>query len=168
MSIKQYRIGLVVAVALATIAASAPGAEPGSPAAGAPGQGMSTYRPVMSDLMNMVVQPRHMKLWLAGTNGGWDYAEYERHNIGGAFARIAAAIPVYQGQQTSDFIAAFVTPQLADLGTAIKAKDTAGFRASYEALTTSCNQCHQAMNHAMVVIKVPAADSFPDQDFSSK
>ncbi len=122
----------------------------------------------MSDLMNMVVQPRHMKLWLAGTNGGWDYAEYERHNIGGAFARIATAIPVYQGQQTSDFIAAFVTPQLAGLETAIKAKDAAEFRTSYDALTASCNQCHQAMNHAMVVIKVPAADSFSDQNFSSR
>lgn len=165
MSIKQNRIGFVVTIALFTIAASATGAEPGSSAAGAPGQGMPVYRPVMSDLMNMIVQPRHIKLWLAGTNGGWDYAEYERHNIGGAFARIATAIPIYQGQQTSNFIAAFVTPQLADLETAIKAKNAAGFRASYDALTTSCNQCHQAMNHAMVVIKVPNADSFPDQDF---
>ena len=166
MSIKHRRMSLVVTVALLTMAMGAPETQPGT--AAAPVQDGPTYRPVMSDLMNMVVQPRHMKLWLAGTNGGWDYAEYERRNIGGVFRRIATAIPVYKGQQTSDYIAAFVTPQLAGLETAIKAKDGAGFRAAYGALTTGCNQCHQAMNHAMVVMQVPAADSFPDQDFGGK
>ena len=32
-------------------------------------------------------------------------------------------------------------------------------------LTEGCNACHQAANVGMVVIKVPDASSFPDQDF---
>ena len=32
--------------------------------------------------MNTVIQPRHIKLWLAGNARNWPYAEYERHNIG--------------------------------------------------------------------------------------
>jgi hypothetical protein len=96
-----------------------------------------TYRPVTSDLMNAYIQPRHIKLFLAGTAQNWTFAEYERHNIGGALNRL--------------------------LDTAIKAKDPAAFRVAYEGLTTGCNQCHVATGHDMVVMQSPATDSFPDQ-----
>jgi hypothetical protein len=59
----------------------------------------SVYRPVTSDLMNSVIQPRHIKLWLAGQARNWVFADYERHNIGGALARMAEAIPVYKGRR---------------------------------------------------------------------
>jgi hypothetical protein len=124
------------------------------------------YRFVTSDLMNTVIQPRHTKLWLAGKAQNWDFAEYERHNIGGALARMATAIPTYKDQSTTDLIAAFATPQLAELESAIKAKDEAAFAAAYEALTTGCNQCHTATGHAMVVIQTPGSNPFPDQVFS--
>jgi len=124
-----------------------------------------TYRPVTSDLMNAFIQPRHIKLFLAGSARNWDYAEYERHNIGGALERLATAIPQYKGQSMKDLDAAFATPQLAALGMAIKAKDPVAFGKAYEALTTGCNQCHQATGHGMVVLQSPATDPFPDQVF---
>lgn len=126
------------------------------------------YQPVTSDLINTVIQPRHIKLWLAGTGQNWDYAEYERHNIGGAFGRLATAIPTYKGQSTATLIAVFATPQLARSETAIKAKDRIAFDASCERLTTGCNQCHQATDHAMVVMQTPGSNPFPDQAFAAR
>jgi len=159
---------LALAATLAVTAAAAAGlsAEP-SGSSEAKASAPPAYRPVTSDLMNAVIQPRHIKLWLAGKRGDWEYAEYERHNIGGALARIATAIPVYKGQSTESLNAAFATPSLSELETAIKQKDAAAFERAYGDLTTGCNQCHQATNHRMVVIKVPDGNPFPDQDFEA-
>ncbi len=148
---------LVVAGGASVYAAEATKTAPDAPVYGA----------VTSDLMNAYIQPRHTKLWLAGKAQNWEYAEYERHNIGGAMDRLAKAIPIYKGQPTADLVAAFVKPQLAELDTAIKAKDEAAFVTAYAVLTTSCNQCHQATNHALVRIKQPDGNPFPDQDFGA-
>jgi hypothetical protein len=32
-------------------------------------------------------------------------------------------------------------------------------------LTSTCNACHLSQDHPMVVIRVPDAAAFPDQDF---
>jgi hypothetical protein len=130
-----------------------------------PSTGLPPYRPVTSDLMNTVIQPRHIKLWLAGKDRNWVFADYERHNMGGVFARLAAAIPTYKGASNTDLIATFVTPQLAALDAAIKAKDEGAFVEAYGSLTNACNQCHQATGHEWIVIKVPHSGSVPDQDF---
>jgi hypothetical protein len=94
--------------------------------------------------MNAVIQPRHIKLWLGGKNQNWLFADYERHNIGGALARMAAAIPIYKGTSNADLIATFATPQLTALDTAIKAENETAFDTAYGALTTGCNGCHWA------------------------
>jgi hypothetical protein len=138
-----------------------------SSGAGAQRAEIAVYRPVTSDLMTAVIQPRHIKLWVAGKAQNWGYADYELHNIGGALARVATAIPTYKGQSMSAMIAAFVTPQLSALGSAIKAKDQVAFKTAYEGLTTGCNQCHKATGHDMVVLQTPTSDSFPDQVFRS-
>lgn len=143
--------------AFAAPPASLPAAPPSAP---------SAYRPVTSDFMNSAVQPRHVKLWLAGQTGNWNYAEYERHNIGGALARIATAIPDYKGQSTAAMVSAFATPQLARLQSAIAAKDPSAFAAAYDGLTSGCNSCHQASGHGMLVMRRPASDPFPDQVFT--
>jgi hypothetical protein len=44
-------------------------------------------------------------------------------------------------------------------------KDSGQLVGAYARLTEGCNACHQAANVGMVVIKVPEASSFPDQDF---
>lgn len=158
MTMSSLRWGLVsIGIAAATVTAIA--AEPGPPEP-------PVYQPVMSDLMNMVIQPRHIKLWLAGQGGDWEYADYERHNIGGAMARIATAIPAYKGLPTAALIASFATRQLAGMDAAIKAKDGPAFVAAYAALTTGCNQCHIATGHAFIVMQQPGSGAFPDQAFS--
>ncbi|MDB5360305.1 MAG: hypothetical protein JWO51_1602 [Rhodospirillales bacterium] len=124
------------------------------------------YRPVTSDLMNEVIQPRHIKLWLAGKAGNWTFAEYERHNLQGAFNRMAIAIPTYKGTQVTDMLDAFVKQPFADLDSAIKAKDQVAFTKAYGALTDGCNSCHLSTDHAMAVIKTPNAAAFPDQEFA--
>jgi hypothetical protein len=158
------------AIGFGILAATAAGMAATEPSASGPTSRTahpSAYVPVTSDLMNDIIQPRHTKLWLAGKSQNWVFADYERHNIGGAFARIAAAIPSYKGTSNAQLIAAFVTPFLADLDTAIKAKNETDFIQAYHSLTVGCNGCHQATGHEMVVIKVPDSDPFPDQDFTA-
>jgi hypothetical protein len=155
-----------VTIGVALLAATAIGvaaAQSSAPSTSA--QTDDVYRPVTSDLMNAFIQPRHIKLWLAGKSQNWPFADYERHNIGGALGRMAKAIPEYKGVATADLVQSFSAQPLADLDTAIKAKNEAAFVDAYNELTTACNGCHQATGHEMVVIKVPDTDPFPDQDF---
>jgi hypothetical protein len=125
------------------------------------------YRLVTSDLMTALIQPRHSKLWLAGKARNWVFAEYERHNLGGAFARLEKAAPEYKGRPMRDMIAAFAKPQLEALAIAISKKDETAFKTAYENLTLGCNQCHESTGNAMVVLRTPAADAFPDQSFQA-
>src|SRR5229473_2946791 len=88
------------AVGFAILAATAVGMAATEPSASDPTSrttASSAYVPVTSDLMNAVIQPRHTKLWLAGKSQNWVFADYERHNIGGALARMATAIRDYKG-----------------------------------------------------------------------
>ena len=41
----------------------------------------SPHRPGLGDLMTMTVQPRHIKLALAGRQKNWVYAAYELHEL---------------------------------------------------------------------------------------
>ena len=54
------------------------------------------YNPVMGDLMSILIQPRHVKLWLAGQQENWALAGYALKEIKQSFARIAAGIPQLQ------------------------------------------------------------------------
>jgi hypothetical protein len=122
-------VPLAAALGFGILAATAVGMAATEP--GASGTSRTTespaYVPVTSDLMIAVIQPRHTKLWLAGKSQNWVFADYERHNIGGAFARMATAIPSYKSTPNADLIATFVTPYLADLDTAIKARNETAF-----------------------------------------
>ncbi len=123
------------------------------------------YHPSMGDLMTMAVQPRHVKLGLAGKQQNWPYASYELSELRNAFARIARTLPQYQSWDTAATVTAMTQAPFAALDQAIKARSTAQFAAAYTQLTHACNVCHQTLNHAAVVIKVPDAAMFPDQDF---
>jgi cytochrome c553 len=52
-----------------------------------------------------------------------------------------------------------------DVAAAIKSGDAAKFADAYAQLTATCNACHQSTDHSAVVIQVPTASSYPDQDF---
>jgi hypothetical protein len=123
------------------------------------------YHPSMGDLMTIAVQPRHVKLGLAGQNKNWAYATYELGELRNAFARIGRTIPIYQNSDTAALLTAMTQASLNEVEDAIKAADAGKFNHAYENLTTACNTCHQSQNHAVVVIKKPAASMYPDQEF---
>jgi len=123
------------------------------------------YHPSMGDLMTMAVQPRHIKLGLAGRQKNWSYATYELSELRNAFARIARTIPKYQTMDTADMMTALTKAPLDALAEAITTTSSTGFKAAYLQLTQACNACHLSQKHGPVVIKVPDAAMFSDQDF---
>lgn len=126
------------------------------------------FRPGLGDLMTAFVQPRHIKLSLAGAAHNWDYAAYELDQLQEAFDDIGKQIVKHGKLEIAPAIASTVKPALDEVDKAIKAKDAAAFTKAYAGLTDACNACHKSADHPMIVIKVPdtAAATFPDQDFS--
>jgi hypothetical protein len=153
---------LLVAAPCAGVAQTEP-ADAGSPAASATAQ--PEYHPSFGDLMTMAVQPRHVKLGLAGKQRNWTYAAYELSELRNAFARISRTIPKYQSVDTAELMAAVVQAPLNAMDQAITRGDLSQFTAAYAQLTNACNACHRSLKHAAVVIKVPDASLYPDQDF---
>jgi hypothetical protein len=123
------------------------------------------YRPGLGDLMTMTVQPRHIKLLLAGHEQNWVYAKYELHELQEAFDRAVRVWPRFKGLPLGGMVDAIAKGPLGELAKAIEAKDEVAFDAGYEKLTDGCNACHQAANVGQVVIKIPTGSSFPDQEF---
>jgi hypothetical protein len=123
------------------------------------------YRPGLGDLMTMTVQPRHIKLSLAGRESNWAYAKYELHELQEAFDRVTRVVPKYRGLPLGGMIDAIAKGPMAEVAKAIEDKNSEQFAAAYANLTDGCNACHQAANVGQIVIKVPDASSFPDQDF---
>jgi hypothetical protein len=146
----------IAAVPIMAAAQTAPGTQGGTPAA---------YRPSLGDLMTTTVQPRHIKLALAGKEKNWPYAEYERHELEEAFEHAAHIWPQWRSTPIGEMMSALTEAPMAALSQAIKAENAAQFTAAYGKLTETCNACHQAANRGMIVIKVPDSSPFADQDF---
>jgi len=123
------------------------------------------YRPGVGDLMTMTVQPRHLKLGLAGQEKNWTYAEYELHELEGAFKRLARLSPQWRDIALADLISATTKEPMEAVSQAIKAGDATKFSEAYARLTETCNACHQSSNVGMVVIQAPKMSPFPNQDF---
>ena len=121
--------------------------------AAAAAQTPAPYRPGLGDLMTMTVQPRHLKVGIAGQEKNWPYAAYEGHELEEAFERIAKLVPKWRE---------FDIPQLL---AAAKAGNGQRFDAAYRQLTDACNACHKSANVGVIAIKVPDASAFPNQDF---
>jgi hypothetical protein len=159
----RLTIRVCAALAVFALAASAalPEGAPSDAAAGPP-----AYRPTIADLMVLGVQPRHIKIAIALRDQNWAYAAYETRELGGVLNRISRAVPLIDRKyDTAMMIQSTVTMPLHDLGDAIKAKDAAASAAAYAALTKACTGCHQAVNHGVIIIKIPRTDAYPDQDF---
>jgi hypothetical protein len=123
------------------------------------------YHPSLGDLMTMAVQPRHLKLGIAGKERNWAYAKYELSELRNAFARVARTIPVYRNADLTALMNGLTTEPVKEVDEAIDAADAVKFKAAYAKLTNTCNACHLSQEHPMVVIRVPDAKAFPDQDF---
>ena len=115
--------------------------------------------------MTIAIQPRHIKLGLAGQERNWTYAAYEFRELQSAFDRVARAVPTYRSMNTADLISGTIKAPMEDVEAAIKAGDAVKFAETYAQLTATCNACHQATDHGAVVIQAPKASPYPDQDF---
>jgi hypothetical protein len=123
------------------------------------------YRPGLGDLMTMTVQPRHLKLGLAGQEKNWVYAKYELHELEEALERVARLVPKWRDVEIAQTILATTKGPMDAVEQAIKAADAAKFADAYGRLTATCNACHQSSNVGMIVIQVPKTSPFANQDF---
>jgi hypothetical protein len=123
------------------------------------------YHPGLGTLMTAIVQPRHIKLGLAGNERNWPYAAYQLGELTETFDEMVKLVPKYANLSIPDAIASTVKQPMAALDAAIKAMDAAAFTKAYADFTASCNACHQSAARPMIVIQVPTVSAFPDQDF---
>jgi hypothetical protein len=124
------------------------------------------YAMTMGDMMNTLVQPRHLKLGIAGHAGNWPLAAYALVEIRQSFAGIVKAQPKFRGYPVGDLVDAALKQPLAAVDAAIEQQDPKKFAAAYDQLTQGCNACHGSLDHPFVVIEVPDASVFPNQDFN--
>ncbi len=125
------------------------------------------YRPGLGDLMVETIQSRHIKLALAGRNKNWPLAAFELNQMEESFERVARVWPTWRSYSIADMVDVVKAP-MAGLQEAIKAKDAQHFAAAFSQLTEACNGCHTGVSRAMIVIAVPDASVYPDQDFAPK
>jgi hypothetical protein len=122
----------------------------------------------LDDLMTLLVQPRHIKLYYAGAQKNWELAAAESRALRASFARIQRSIPRYLNNDVEQTVTAIFAPTLQAVDAAIAAADPRRFAMAYQDLTAACNACHVFMEHPFIVIGVPASaakSSFPDQEF---
>ena len=126
------------------------------------------FNPQMAALMSMLIQPRHAKLGLAGNAENWPLAAYMLKELRQGFAVVSKAVPRWKGLPVPDLVEAAVSQPLTLLDFAIKLRYRRQFDEAYAGLTSGCNACHATTDHAFVVIKVPDASAFPNQEFAPK
>jgi hypothetical protein len=160
-------IALGGAMSVGAMAQNAPPAAEGAPAPAAGGPPATTeFKPSMSDLMNMLVQPRHIKLYYAGKDSNWTLAAFEVNELKNALARIGRTIPVYRKMSVETAVTSIIADKIKAVDAAIKAKDQGQFMTAYGETTQACNACHQGLDHPFVKIKVPEGNTYPDQEFA--
>lgn len=153
-----------LALAGAVVAVPAFSAAPATPPAGG-GLTILEFKPAMDDLMTMLIQPRHMKLYYAGQQQNWTLAAFELNEMGAALRRIGQTIPKYRNISVDATVGSIFAPRIQAMNAAIQAKNLQQFNAAYTDLTEACNTCHQGLDHPFLVVKVPNGQDFPDQDF---
>jgi hypothetical protein len=178
----RHVVGLALAGSIA-LAASVIGIAQSAPAPAAPGAAKGTagtgttpadtqgplqvleFKPGLDDLMNMLVQPRHQKLWAAGQQRNWPLAAFQLREMRNAFDRIAATIPKYSNVDLGPTFINIMDSQVRAVNGAITSQNATLFNSAFADLTGACNSCHEALNLGILVMKVPEVTGFPNQDF---
>ena len=140
-------------------AGAAPPARPGG------GLAVLEFKPAMDDLMTMLVQPRHLKLYYAGQAKNWMLAGFELNELRQALARIGRTIPTYRNIGVDTAVSSIFANSAKAVDAAIKAREQPQFTKAYGEMTGACNACHAGMEHPFLKIKVPEANNYPDQEF---
>ena len=158
--IKVAAIAILAAAILAIGLGTSRGMAAGPEAV--PSPQATEYLPSISDLMIATIQPRHERLWRAAQDGNWEFAAYELGNLHGAFGRLGHAHPTEHDISFPDMISSVTEQPFKELDSAIRSKDGPAFDKAYADLTDACNSCHQALNHGVVEIRIPARTSASD------
>jgi|SRR5436190_5266592 len=120
----------------------------------------TTYKPGFGEFMSSI-QVHHAKLWFAGKNKNWELADFEIHEIG----ETLDAIKEYQNEREESKKVDMLKPALDAVNDAIQKKDSSLFNSSYLLLTSTCNNCHKAVNFGFNVVKIPDTAPFSNQAF---
>lgn len=120
----------------------------------------NTYKPGFGEFMSSI-QVHHAKLWFAGQSQNWKLADFEINEI----KESLEGIKEYCTDRTETKSIDMIAPSMDSLSNAIEHQDMAQFNKRYLVLTSNCNNCHHATNHAFNVIKVPSNPPFSNQDF---
>ncbi len=153
----------VVAAAVGAVAQT-PAPAPQPPQRG-PASSQLNYVPGIGDMMNTLVQPRHVKLWLAGHEKNWELAAYAYKEMQQALSTVGTVQPKFRNLTVPEMIDSMTGEAMRGLQSAIDARDPKKFADAFDGLTDGCNSCHTALNHGFIVIKVPEASAFPNQEF---
>ena len=150
----------IAVLAAVAVAALLPG---GSRAADPPAAGAPAFS--LADQMTMLVQPRHLKVGLAGRERNWDYLKYGIHELEEALEHAGKAVPKWRDLDIAVLIEGATKAPIEAVEAAIEKKDAAAFDAAFQRLTDGCNACHQSAKVGMIVIQVPKGPSpFLNQD----
>lgn len=163
---RQVRLLVLAAIvaSLGLCAALAQGQQPSASQPRTEAQGNS-YVPDLGDIME-TAQLRHFKLSYAGTVKNWILADYELAQITKSLLNTAKLYPDFANIAQAKLVREISEPALAQVGDAIKAKDSDAFARTFSKLTQACNSCHQAAGFGFIVIRVPTASPFSNQLFS--
>jgi hypothetical protein len=156
-------LALYLAVCLLTISCKQPGnsnAELQSRIDSLEKKLATAYKPGFGEFMSSI-QIHHAKLWFAGKNQNWELADFEMHEI----AETLDAIKEYQTEREESKKVDMLKPSLDAVNDAIQKKDITLFNSSYLLLTSTCNNCHKAVNFGFNVVKVPETPPFDNQAF---
>lgn len=129
--------------------------------------GEAAKEPSLIEIM-MVTQSHHAKLWYAGSARNWELADYQIDELKEGLEDAGKQIPNYKGIPVGSMIENLIMPPIAEVESAIKARDGAKFAAAYDKLTAACNACHEASKRGFIVIQRPAGAAFPNQSFAPK
>ena len=119
----------------------------------------------LADHMTLLVQPRHLKVGLAGRERNWEYLKHGIHELEEALEHAGKAVPKWRDLDIAALIKGATEAPIEAVEAAIEKKDGTAFDAAYQRLTDACNACHQSTKVGMIVIQVPKGPSpFLNQD----
>lgn len=121
----------------------------------------ATYKPGFGEFMSGI-QVHHAKLWFAGINNNWELADFEVHEIIEALENLQT----YQLERKETKSLPMINPAVDSVNNAIQQKDPVLFKKSYALLTSSCNNCHKAVDYSFNEVKIPETAPFTNQVFT--
>jgi len=165
MSVLNCRASASAMVALATLVIV--GCTGSSGAGAAAGNTTEAYVPGLGELMSLQ-QMRHIKLWFAGQAQNWPLATYEIDELGEGFDDVVGFHPTLGNRPVAprDLVPELVVEPLDSLRAAADRGDSKSFDAAFDALTSACNDCHQAMEFGFNRVQRPTSNPYANQVFT--